>query len=1104
MNSLKEVDRALTFKIWYERPDLFFQDIFGLKPYPYQADFMKIWRNPEEHKRVLIVAAGGTGKTLLLAGVALYYVTVIAQIRKEPKEVIILSGSLLQAKNVYKYIRNAISRNEFLQELVSEFRQSDTVFKDGSSIKALASSLTAVQGQHCFDEETEILTKDGWKKWNEISYSDLIATLKDGKYLTYEHPKKIWVYDYSGEMIHLKSRTVDLLVTPNHRMYIQSYTTKDGKPGLSDWHFVRADSLPFTSFHKRSCVWNGREEETIVIPGYSKHYYQHEDLILNMDDFVEFLGYFLSEGTFSWNPSRDGRRIEIGQTYSKQEPIVACLKRMGFKPIRLPDRVRFFSPQLHEYLYQLFKKGKYIPDFVKDLSSRQLRIFLKAYIYGDGWPTKNSYVISTSNPRLRDDLEEVILKAGYSFSETEIPSRKHFFPKNKKEYLLKKNWRIYILKRRRAIIQRKHISRLQYSGKVWCVTIPSGLILAKRKGKILWTGNSDMVIVDEAALVEDFLLDDCYRIIGAHDGIMIWSGTPTVYESKFVRIFEEEESKQKKGEETLWEIWTWSAKDCPRLRSQMEEARNRLPEDMWRIFWEGRPYPLTGTLIPRDAMIEATRGITRFKRRDDWKVIIGVDWGWCISGDTEILTDSGWKKPIHLREGDLVYTLNLQTMEGEYQPFFNLRIRPFEGYMIHLSSRNLDLLAKWDHALVFYDRNFKRPHLHEFGERVTHDKLPRFAPLKGPKPKYFILPGIESRRTDLDFGPKKLPMIPFLRVLGWYLTEGSPYKKGIIITQKNPKYQELIMKDINDLGFHCWKSGEKSIYVSSIQLKAYFSQFGKSKEKFIPQEIKNLDASLLRELIDRMMKGDGDKDGYRFNTFSRQLAEDFAEIVCKSGIGYAIVKDRGEKGYRVDILRRHSSPLKRHYKRVYWKGLIWALETPNKTIYVRRNGKPAFIHNADPTAIVIVQTDGTKYEVLEAHMFKETDFDLILDFVESKAKQYSVHRIFVDAEDKGENLRLRKRGLPVFEVAFNKEKAMLQARLRDLFVKNRVKIPDEDLDNFQDLIYQLRTYTWTKKSGEDLVDALMLALKEFEPKEITQIYIAKGRTRRKKRYPKLF
>ena len=37
----------------------------------------------------------------------------------------------------------------------------------------------------------------------------------------------------------------------------------------------------------------------------------------------------------------------------------------------------------------------------------------------------------------------------------------------------------------------------------------------------------------------------------------------------------------------------------------MEEAKARVPEDMWQIFWEGRPYPLTGTLIPRDSMIRA-------------------------------------------------------------------------------------------------------------------------------------------------------------------------------------------------------------------------------------------------------------------------------------------------------------------------------------------------------------------------------------------------------------------------------------------------------------------------------------------------------------------
>ena len=137
-----------------------------------------------------------------------------------------------------------------------------------------------------------------------------------------------------------------------------------------------------------------------------------------------------------------------------------------------------------------------------------------------------------------------------------------------------------------------------------------------------------LVIVDEAALVQDFQLDDCYRIVGAHNGIIIWSGTPTTYESKYVKLFEEMEQKQAKGEKTEWELYTWSAKDCPALLTAYEEAKRTLPEDMIRIFWEGKPYPLTGTLIPRDSLIEATRGITQFKRRDDWKVTFGIDWGW--------------------------------------------------------------------------------------------------------------------------------------------------------------------------------------------------------------------------------------------------------------------------------------------------------------------------------------------------------------------------------------------------------------------------------------------------------------------------------------------
>lgn len=609
-----------------------------------------------------------------------------------------------------------------------------------------------------------------------------------------------------------------------------------------------------------------------------------------------------------------------------------------------------------------------------------------------------------------------------------------------------------------------------------------------------------LVIVDEAALVQDFQLDDCYRIVGAHNGIIIWSGTPTTYESKFVKMFEETEQKQLKKEKTDWELFTWSAKDCPALAPAYEEAKRTLSEDMIQIFWEGKPYPLVGTLIPRDSLIEATRGLTQFKRRDDWKVIFGVDWGWCLSGDTEVLTNNGWKTYDKILSDDLIYTYNQNTKMGEYQPYSNLRHRSYSGEMISLKSRNLDILAKWDHGIFLYDRDGTHPHLHDIGDHTTHHILPRFSPQDGDIPSHFLLPSITSKRSDLDYSERKLPIIPFLRVLGWYLTEGNCYSKGIAINQETESLIPILKEDLTNFGYH-WFWSENRGQISSVQLKEYFKQFGLARDKFIPDWIKSLDYTLLIELIDTMMLGDGDKKGNRFNTYSKRLAEDFAEIVCKSGIGYAIVKARKDKGYRVDILTRHSSPNKSHYSETDYDGEVWCLNVPNEIIYIRRNGYPTFIHNSDPSSLIIVQTDGNRYEVLEAHKWKETDFDAIHNYIESKAKELQPNRIFTDASDKGENLRLLKRGLPVFGIAFNKEKAMMQSRVRDLFVKNLIKVPEENFDDskIDDFIYELRTYTWEKSSGEDMVDGLLLATRDFFPKEGNPIYISSGRPVQRKR-----
>jgi len=73
---------------------------------------------------------------------------------------------------------------------------------------------------HCIDYETEILTKSGWKKHNELKMNDEIATLKNDE-LVYEKPIKIYDYpEYEGNMYHVLNNDIDMMVTEKHRMWV--------------------------------------------------------------------------------------------------------------------------------------------------------------------------------------------------------------------------------------------------------------------------------------------------------------------------------------------------------------------------------------------------------------------------------------------------------------------------------------------------------------------------------------------------------------------------------------------------------------------------------------------------------------------------------------------------------------------------------------------------------------------------------------------------------------------------------------------------------------------------------------------------------------------
>jgi len=140
--------------------------------------------------------------------------------------------------------------------------------------------------------------------------------------------------------------------------------------------------------------------------------------------------------------------------------------------------------------------------------------------------------------------------------------------------------------------------------------------------------------------------------------------------------------------------------------------------------------------------------------------------------------------------------------------------------------------------------------------------------------------------------------------------------------------------------------------------------------------------------------------------------------------------------------------------------------------------------NPNPSAIIVAQRKNGVWYILKYKTFLRTHPDKVLDYLEQNAKDYNVSNIMVDGADIGEYLRLMDRGLPVTPIKFKNEKFIMQANLTNIFEKELIKIPED----FIPLTKELQKYTYEKKVGQDLIDALMMVTRAERQREMDLYY----------------
>ena len=138
------------------------------------------------------------------------------------------------------------------------------------------------------------------------------------------------------------------------------------------------------------------------------------------------MGYYLSDGSYLHN--RNGNQIYIAREKGKKQD-KEFNDLIELNPKRGVAGIYIFNKSLCDYIKRFgYSYQKYIPDEIKRLDKKYIRIFLDSFASCDGTPKKerenpfsdkkmnvyNRYY--TSSKKMADDLVECIIKTGMSAS----------------------------------------------------------------------------------------------------------------------------------------------------------------------------------------------------------------------------------------------------------------------------------------------------------------------------------------------------------------------------------------------------------------------------------------------------------------------------------------------------------------------------------------------------------------------------------------------------------------------------------------------------------------------------------------------------------------
>lgn len=355
-----------------------------------------------------------------------------------------------------------------------------------------------IRGNHdCGDTETECLTKRGWLKHDQIEMNDEVLSLDLQGCAVWSPINEIKQFPYSGEMVRIETSRMSMSVTPNHRVLLNQ--------GAKGFQFRPARDL---------------KTKHVVIP--TSGVIENVGIDIS-DNLLRLLGWIITDGCF------DDHNNGVSIYQSKSEGMVEIerlltvlnlsyhksTRQREIKSVCGRDLLKQPLPEtrylLHSDSVKLVKHWvttrHHLPDWVHQLTTQQFEIFLDAIVSGNGvWdgvcPENKNCCVIYGLKTILESIQSIAVCHGWR-SRTAIDSR------GDDRLCMTKKETVYIDLRKEGTLFTEH-----YEGVVWCLSVPYGNFMVKRKGCAYFTGNSPSVCKRHTQYIHDGVVEDGIMFCG--------------------------------------------------------------------------------------------------------------------------------------------------------------------------------------------------------------------------------------------------------------------------------------------------------------------------------------------------------------------------------------------------------------------------------------------------------------------------------------------------------------------------------------------------------------------------------------------------------------